>query len=383
MLPLKLRLLKQFDHVVGRWLCHHLRPTARGLSMPRADAQPSWAPRPVPKEGIERILILRPGGIGDAVLTFPMIRALNEYYDRAAIDVLGERRNAQVYRINNLVRQVFCYDRHPLATLRRIARTRYQLVIDTEQYHHLSSVVANYLRPDYLCGFDTLGRGRFQTHRVRYLEQAYEVYAFLNLAGALIGRPIGFDVDEPFLQVARKWQAWAAGVLAASGDRPVAAIVPSASSPHRFWPPQRYARVAAWLVQRGFFVVVLGGEDAIRAARVVADNRDRGDLMNLAGRTNLGQTAGVIQRARLYLSADTGVLHIAYGVGAPTVHMFGSGVQQKWAPPGRKYLVVHKNLPCSPCTRYGYTPPCPYGAACMDAITVEDVIAAIEEVLQR
>jgi pyrimidine deaminase RibD-like protein len=45
--------------------------------------------------------------------------------------------------------------------------------------------------------------------------------------------------------------------------------------------------------------------------------------------------------------------------------------------------VVNKGLPCSPCTRYGYTPPCPYGVACMDAIRVEDVTAAVEEALQR
>jgi ADP-heptose:LPS heptosyltransferase len=106
-------------------------------------------------------------------------------------------------------------------------------------------------------------------------------------------------------------------------------------------------------------------------------------MVDLTGRTNLGQTAGLVQRAGLYVSADTGVLHIAYGVGTPTVHMFGSGIQEKWAPRGRRYVVINKGLPCSPCTRYGYTPPCPYRAACMDAITVDDVVCGIEEVLGR
>ena len=106
-------------------------------------------------------------------------------------------------------------------------------------------------------------------------------------------------------------------------------------------------------------------------------------LLNLAGQTSLPQTAGLVQRARLYVSSDTGALHLAYGVGTPTVHMFGSGIMEKWAPQGRRYVVVNKHLPCSPCTRYGYTPPCPYGVACMDAIQVQDVIAAIEEVLRR
>ena len=352
-------------------------------SADRVDDLPPWGSRPVPKEGIKRILIIRPGGIGDATLTFPMIRALRDFYAEATIDVLGERRNAGIYRINNLVHEVYCYDDRPFSTLLYLARHHYNIVVDTEQYHYLSSVVANYLRPDYICGFDTLGRGRFQTHRVRYTEQAYDVYFFLSLATAIIGKPIAFDPDQPFLEVDARWLDWADRVLAFNGNRPVVVIVPGASTPHRIWPPARYAEVVRWLVRQGFFVVILGEKDALRTSRQIAGVYDRRDLLNLVGQTSLGQTAGIIRRARLYVSADTGALHIAYGVGTPTVHMFGSGIQEKWAPPGNKYLVVNKRLPCSPCTRYGYTPPCPYGVACMDAISVEDVIAAIEEVLRR
>ena len=61
--------------------------------------------------------------------------------------------------------------------------------------------------------------------------------------------------------------------------------------------------------------------------------------------------------------------------------MFDGGIQVKWGPGGGKYVVVNKGWPCSPWTGYGYTPPCPYGVACMDAITVEDVMRAIDEVL--
>ncbi|MCH7871203.1 MAG: glycosyltransferase family 9 protein, partial [Planctomycetes bacterium] len=234
----------------------------------------------------------------------------------------------------------------------------------------------------FICGFDTIGRGRFQTHRVRYSEHLYEAESFLELASALIGEELHFDPDQPFLEVNQRWIDWADRKLATCGsDRPAAVIVPAASSPHRFWAPQRYAEVARRLCGRGFRVVVLGGADAVTAAGIIEAACDDGQVLNLAGRTSLAQTAGIVKRARLYVSADTGALHIAYGVGTPTVHMFGSGIQVKWAPRGGKYVVVNKGLPCSPCTRYGYTPPCPYGVACMDAITVEDVMRAIDEVL--
>ena len=387
MLPLRLRLLKRLDRSIGGWLCRRALRGCGGKAgaLHHSDGL-SYSGAPVPKAGIERILVIRPGGIGDAVLTFPMLRALREYYDEATIDVLGERRNADVYRINGLVRDVYCYDAGPLASprvLHELAARRYPLIVDTEQYHHLSAVAANYLRPTYICGFDTVGRGRLQTHRVRYVDSIYEVYSFLHLAEALIGQPVPFERDQPFLEVDARWRDWAAQALGGHDQRPVAVVVPGASTPHKYWPPQRYAAVAAWLIERGYYVVILGGRDALALARVIATQHGDGAVLNLAGQTSLPQTAGVIQQAGLYISSDTGPLHIAYGVGTPTVHMFGSGIMEKWAPQGRRYVVVHKDLPCSPCTRYGSTPPCPYEVACMQAIQVEDVIAGIEEVLRR
>jgi len=49
------------------------------------------------------------------------------------------------------------------------------------------------------------------------------------------------------------------------------------------------------------------------------------------------------------------------GLGRPTVSLFGSGIAAKWAPRGPRHVVLNKDLHCSPCTRFGYTPPCPYG----------------------
>ena len=379
MLPLKLRLLKHLDRYVGRVLVRHMRPRVAGL-LARGAASTSWETRPVPVADVRRILVIRPGGIGDAVLMFPMVRALRDHFHGATIDVLGERRNASLYRINNWVDTTFTYDIRPWS-LRNLQQRGYDLIVDTEQYHHLPVILANSLGPKYLCGFDTWGRGRFQTHRVRYSEQTYEAYSFLNLASAVIGEAQAFDPDAPFLEIDQCWKAWARAQLPA-GDRPLAAIVPTASSEHRFWPPARYAAVARWLVEHGYHVVILGGKDAVPAARRILAGFAAGDVSALAGGPRLPHAAGVVSPAALYNTADTGMLHIAYGAGTPTVHMFGSGIQEKWAPPGRRYLVVNKQLPCSPCTRYGYTPPCLYHVACMDAIRVPDVIFAIERTLE-
>jgi ADP-heptose:LPS heptosyltransferase len=90
----------------------------------------------------------------------------------------------------------------------------------------------------------------------------------------------------------------------------------------------------------------------------------------------------LIGEAELVVCSDTGVLHLAYGIGTPAVSLFGSGIEPKWAPPGRHYRSINKHLSCSPCTLFGETPPCPIGIACMAAITVEEVQRAAWELLE-
>jgi ADP-heptose:LPS heptosyltransferase len=95
------------------------------------------------------------------------------------------------------------------------------------------------------------------------------------------------------------------------------------------------------------------------------------------------ETAAIISQLDLFATGDTGLMHIAYGVGTPTVSLFGAGIQKKWAPIGENHIAINKNLSCSPCTKFGYTPRCPYGVKCLSEITVEEVKEAVLKLLSR
>jgi ADP-heptose:LPS heptosyltransferase len=95
----------------------------------------------------------------------------------------------------------------------------------------------------------------------------------------------------------------------------------------------------------------------------------------------LSETAAVIQKSVLLLSGDSGVLHIAMGLGVPTVSLFGPGRAGKWAPRGERHIVINKGLSCSPCTTFGTTPPCPISAQCLNDITVDEVFNAVAVLL--
>ena len=83
------------------------------------------------------ILLIRPGGIGDAVLLIPAISAIKNKYPDAQIDLLVEKRNCGVFSLCPEVRDIYLYDRPN--ELWKVIRNGYDVVIDTEQWHRMSA----------------------------------------------------------------------------------------------------------------------------------------------------------------------------------------------------------------------------------------------------
>ena len=366
--------MQSFDRLIGPWLCRLFRSRAR---------QSLGGAGPVEPREIRQILIIRPGGMGDAALLLPMVAALGRGIPGAAIDILAERRNAGIFALTRHVREVICYDDGLFGKLRDLRSKQYDIVIDTEQFHHLSVLLANALRPRYLCGFASASRECFLTHPVRYRDEDYEAESFLHLAEALLGDIPASMQDSTFIEIDAESSAWADDILGVARARRVIAIAPLAGGPSRIWPAERYTDIANRLTSDGHFVVLLGGQDAVMAATQIEESLTPDSCLNLAGRTSVAQTAAVLGRSALLVCADTGVLHVAAGLGTPTVSIFGSGLHRKWAPRGERHALIRKNLSCSPCIKGGRLPRCPHQFACMQTIEADEVMASIGNLLNR
>jgi ADP-heptose:LPS heptosyltransferase len=320
------------------------------------------------------VLIIRPGGIGDAVLLEPVVRCLLANRSGLSIDILAERRNAGVFELVPGIRKVYRYDLP--SEFGSICTSRYGLVIDTEQWHRLSSVIAWLLASGPIIGFATNERRRLLSHGVPYCQDDYEAVCFLRLLEPLgIGdglQPVPSLVIPPAAQTA------AAGLLAGCG--PIISIFPGASIAERRWGASRFRQVARAVESSGLETVIVGGEQ----------DRPDGDLIsaggrcrNLAGRTTLAETGAIIARSRALISADSGVLHLGVGLNVPTVSLFGPGIADKWAPRFGPHIVLRRIMECSPCTSYGYTPDCAIGVRCMAEITPEEVVDAVRHLLEQ
>jgi heptosyltransferase II len=324
----------------------------------------------------KRLLIIRPGGIGDAVLLMPSLQALRERFTEAEITVLAERRNADAFLLSSAVDKLLMYD--SAAELLK-AMGGYDVVIDTEQWHRLSAVVARLARPSMSIGFATNNRKRLFTHRIDYSHDQYELQSFFNLLA-----PLGITAPPvsaaPFLSIPEQAAQRAEALLPMFPRKGYLALFPGASIPERRWGAERFRQVADHLALRGIPVVVIGGkEDAEDGDWIV---RGSGGV-NLAGKSSLLESAAVVGRSALLVSGDSGILHIGVGLGIPTVSLFGPGIEAKWGPRGEGHIVLNRKLPCSPCTRFGTTPPCPDKVRCLSEIPPAEVVKAVMALLEK
>lgn len=336
-------------------------------------------PRPKQPGGVlssvSRLLLIRPGGIGDAVLLAPTIGRLREVFPMARIEVLAEKRNAGAFALCPGIDRVLCYDRP--GELWQTLKNSYDVVIDTEQWHRLSAIVARMIRSQTKIGYGTNERRRLLSHAVDYSHDSYELNSFLELL-----KPLGIEPPATthfsFLTIPAVDQETADNLLGTFLEKPFVVLFPGASIAERCWGIEKFRQLANRFIDEGLAVVVVGGKEDIAAGSAIVDGFC---ALNLTGKTSLCGTAGVLHRAQLLVSGDSGVLHIGAGLGTPTVSLFGPGIAAKWAPRGKQHVVINHNLSCSPCTRFGTTPPCPIGAKCIQDISVDEVFAAARNLL--
>ena len=355
----RISLIKRLDSIIGRLL-------VRLLTSPVTDTDVQ----------LRSVLIIRPGGIGDALLLAATINSLRLKYPHVTITILAEKRNAGAFALIPAADKLLLYDK--ISDLFYLLESSYDLIVDTEQWHRMSAVIARAVSSGIKIGFGTNERRRLFTHPVPYSHADYEAQSFLNLLYP-IGIKETFDHSSPFLSLPESADREVADIFNLLKP-PYVTVFPGASIKERRWDVARFRALVNSLSDLGVSSVIIGGkEDKISGDSIVAGTSG----LNFCGQTSLAGTAALIARSRLLVSGDSGVLHIGVGLGTPTVSLFGAGISKKWAPKGDRHKVVNKNLSCSPCTLFGTTPACPYDVRCLKEIKAEEVFEAVCEILFR
>lgn len=392
-----------------------------------------------------RLLVVTLADLGDALLTTPALHALRHAFPHTQIDILttpvgaAALHHASSDQGHPLFDDLILFEKHRFDTLqamlqlanlryawqlwRRLRSGRYDACV---LLHHLTTwfgtlkyaalVWASGALQRY--GLDN-GRGGFLTHaahshgfgarhQVEYWQQV------VALLGAAPARPTptftptadDHDAAQALLSPIQPLPCGKdlRGTLA---PQPLLiALHPGsgAYAPARRWPPQRWAAVADTLIATGSTLVLLGGseEDSLRRS-VLGAMQHAEHVLDLGGRTTLGQLAAILQRCNLFIGNDSGVAHLAGSVGTPTVTVFGPTDPHTWGPYGGEpwqvidtepngvqqlksgpHRALHAAIACSPCIYRGQQLGTPHGCpdrTCLLRITPQQVVALVHEQL--
>ncbi|NOX33901.1 MAG: glycosyltransferase family 9 protein [Deltaproteobacteria bacterium] len=315
---------------------------------------------------LKKILVIRPGGMGDALLLLPILKEIASSF-HVTIDILCEPRNKSVFKSVIFINRIFSY--RDLKSMLSVFQKKYDAVFDTEQSHFLSAIITRLLRADIKIGFKTNGREKMYSKSINYTHQCYEAKMFWKLFSSLYLVNNNFHFNFPYFKQHDHYQN------PNFKRKQAVCLFPGATIDERLWPEERWAKVIDWLADHGWHSVLLGSKKEKGQCKKIISMCKTNKIINMCSRLSILQTSWFFKRASLLITTDSGMLHLGVLSGLPTISLFGSGIKAKWAPTGKQHITIYKNLECSPCTKFGTTPPCPNNYRCMVQITPEEVIA--------
>jgi len=344
------------------------------------------------------VLVVRPDNAGDVLLAGPAVRAVAASatrvtlwcgpQGRAAAELLPGVDRVVEHRADWIDPAAAGVDRERvLAFVDELARLHIDQALVLTSFHQSPLPAALLLR---LAGVDTIAAicddfpGALLDIRHRVDDDIHEVERSLSLAATLGYRLPPGDLGGLAIRTRGRRSAAGSGEpgstqLATRADLPSGGIVvhPGASVPARAWAPERYRELVGALVSAGWPVVLTGGPGERDLTAFVAGGRD---VLDLGGRTDLVELAGVLAGSAAVVTGNTGPAHLAAAVGTPVVSLFAPTVPAgRWRPWGvRHVLLGDQDIACAGCraTR------CPLpGHPCLGTVTADDVVAALRRLL--
>jgi heptosyltransferase-2 len=341
-----------------------------------------------------KILIRATNWVGDAVMSLPALAAIRASFPRAEIVTLARPWVADIYALESSVDRVIPY--HAARSARDLS-AKWELAKQLRaecfdcaillQNAFEAALIARLAGIPKRIGYDRDGRGWLLTDPIAVPEageiprhQRFYYLELLRRAGILDSLPASEAIRlEGAGQSAVRG---AARFIALGVELPVIGVSPGAAyGGAKRWMADGFAAAASEIARKESASVALFGSEAERALcdTIAQSIRERGVVcVNLAGRTALREFIDLATACRLFLTNDSGAMHIASAAGTPTVAIFGATDDAATGPTGPLARVVRHAVECSPCLLRE----CPIDHRCMTRVTPEQVAGVAMELLQ-
>lgn len=331
---------------------------------------------------MDKILVKGTNWIGDVFLSLPAVYSIRRIFPDAEIDIALKRPLGDLVRGVDVIDSVLDYDGDfsgELDLVRRIRKKGYDLGVIFPRSLH-SALITFFGGVKERLGYVADMRSVFLTKRVSRTEEIRSVHQseyYRNLISEL-GNP--GPLVTPKLSPSEEEVSWARNFLRRHGygGGPLFGINPGAAyGDAKKWFAERFAKVSDELVKKfGGHPVIFGGVKDVEAAKEVARSMEREPIL-AAGRTTIRELIALISTCTVFITNDSGPMHMAAALGIPIVAVFGSTNPKTTSPMGRVEIIRHE-VDCSPCLLR--TCPKDYHR-CMELVEAIEVIDGAERII--
>ena len=345
----------------------------------------------------EAILLVIVAGIGDLILASKSIRAIRNGFPETDIHLLTNKEAAGIASHYNYVNKVWSFPIRDLQHSKLSFFTILRLIRDLRKINFSLAVnlyricswtgslkmvlLFSLLRARTKVGHNRFGFGLLLDKKVAAdaFQNQHFTDAMMDIALLAQGIPDNKGIEVYWDKESEENWSHLFSPHGSGRNKLKIGINPGANEPHKRWNPAKYAQVSDQLIEvYGADIIILGGPGEQNIARHIQDMM-KYDSINLSGRLSLDDLIYIISQFDLFITNDSGPMHIAAAVGTPIVAIFGPEIPLHTKPymPEELYRIVNKDIDCRPCSKNRCERP-----VCLDLIQPEEVLKGCHELLR-
>ncbi|MDR0676240.1 MAG: lipopolysaccharide heptosyltransferase II [Elusimicrobiota bacterium] len=342
---------------------------------------------------INKILVIQTAFLGDIVLTMPLINNIKSLFPNKKLVVLTTPTGKEILAGQINIDEIIVYDKNGkdkgffkfLEFVNILKFLHFDLAI--VPHRSIRSALLTFIaKIPYRIGFRNSQGNIFFNFMINYKKNIPEIERNLYFLEKFINN---FDIQKidtkitfPYHNELQKKNNDLLDIKNGNSQK-IIGIHVGAKWNTKKWIPEKFIELIRQLDKKNCKIVVFGEsrEDYIVNNYLVMKNDSR-NILNLIGKTNLQDLIAIFRNLSLYVSNDSGPMHIAAAIGVPVIAIFGPTVPSfGFAPYNKKSKVIEaKNVSCRPCGKHGnkFCPRLHFN--CMNKIEVEHVFDAIKEI---
>jgi len=376
----KIKFLRSVDFLVGKIIIFLLTPFK--IFKGRLQEEP------------KKILAIRLWGLGSAVLNVPAINAVKKCYPDSALFILEGSGIKGVFKQYRFIDEIYTTKVTAPGMAKFIFRhfMDFDLAIDFEEYF-LSTVIIAFLTGKRSAGFDKLKTLKLFDIKVEFNDRQYVAETYIDILRNLGCKPGKGRLIYPEFSKgeSERINSRMKGLgLDSDKNMPVGFCTGAAESAReRMWPLENFALLADYLIEKyNVKIVLIGSKGEYKLnEELLLKSRFPENVLNLAGKLSVEELFFSMRRFSLFVSNDTGPMHMAGAAGIPVVALFGPNLPLRYAPRGENTVVCYRGISCSPCihAHKGIIPDCKKEnrGECMKMISVDSVKCAVDKLLPK